>query len=364
MKRRGFIFVPLVALGIALAFLLYTFFPGEIPPTSNSLILLLPEKLLSEGGGIFYTNYGLLRQTLSPTSNSLADVISFSQEIAPFDLGSSLFRFFWLPELSSSLGLNWLKLEEAAWSPRSSLEVVKGLFDYDLLAQELEEAGYASSEQEGAIYLDRAIVSEEELSSLGQVAIVAPFLLMEHFVPDQTSSPTRGEAIRALRGDSPTVGESEIWKAHEPFLRGAPSFYLGPAPASLSLESLLSLDPAASESNWKEKMEERGRYLLSPNFIDFCAFSSLEEAGRVTFILRYENEDSAKADAGKIEGAMRTSYSATYRGENFLSLLGEPQVQLQGNMLRIVSKSANGIKILQGLVKNGDFGFLYRWAAE
>ncbi len=359
------ILIPLVAMGIALAFLLYTFFPGkEISPAASSLIMLMPEKLLTEGGGIFYTNYRLLRQTFTPTAEARDEVISFSQHIAPFELGSSLFRFFWIPELSSSLGLSWVQIEEAVWSPCSSLEAARGSFDYALLAQKMQEAGYSSREEEGVIYLDRSSPSGDELSYLGQAAIASSSLFMEHFVPNQTSSPSRGEAVQALQGKLPRVGESESWKAHEPFLGGAPSYYLGPAPPNPGLESLLSLDPAASEFNWKAKMEERGRYLLNPTFIDFSAFSSLREAGRVTFILRYGDETSAREDAVKIGGAMRTSYSAVYRNENFLSLLGEPQVELQGNVLRVVLKSANGIKILQALVKNQDFGFLYKWVAE
>ena len=366
MIRRGLLVVPFIALGIALAFLLYTVLEKQAAPEEN-LLSFLPSKILNESGGVFYTNYSLLKtltQTTSTPTSPEQGFLEFSQKINQFDLGTSLFQVFRLPDFARELSLDWSSLQEVAWTPYSPVEVVRGTFDWQPLLERLEKDGFKKREVGKALLLDGVLDPASALSAFGQVARVEDILIMEHFSTLKEYPVTRETVLESIEGTSQALTQTEAWKDYSPFLKDAPSFFLGPAPDLPNLEEVVSLDPALTEDNYSRIASQRAECLLSGGFLDFCAFSDLKEPGKVVFLLRYKSEQGAQEDAGKIKTAMERSYSSVFRGENFITLFGEPLVSREGKFLRVEVHSRTGIKIVQAMVQDSDFGFLFKLTQE
>lgn len=366
LNRRWILAISFVAVGIALAFLIYTLVPKETPPPPlpDSMVSALPAGLLTEGGGVFYTDYSLLRQTFSPTATGSEALVQFGQESSPYDLGSSLFRLFWLPDLAEKLKLDWRTLEAVAWSPMAPLEIAKGSFDALTLDRAFLNSGYTARLVGTTTYYDSALSAESELASLGQVVLQPPYLVMEHFYTGPDTKVHREEVVKGLQGEESRIVDSETWKMLAANLKDLPSFFIGPAPAAPGVEALVALDPNSGEMPSTPSAQARAKLLLGPDFLDFAAFPDLSQKGKLTFLLRYKDEASAQADLAKIEPAMATSYSAVFRGETFLTLLGKPQVTVEKNLLRVVVQANTGVKMIQAMVQGGDYGFLYKVVAE
>jgi len=366
LNRRWILAISFVAIGIALAFLIYTLVPKESPPPSlpENMVSALPAGLLTEGGGVFYTDYSLLRQTFSPTATGSEALVQFGQVSSPYDLGSSLFRIFWLPDLAEKLKLDWSTLEAVAWSPLIPLEIAKGSFDAPTLDRALINSGYTARLVGTTTYYDSTPSAESELASLGQVVLQPPYMVMEHFYTGPDLKVHREEVLMGLQGEGSRIVDSETWKALAANLQDLPSFFIGPAPVAPGVEALAALDPNSGEIPSTPSVQARAKLLLGPDFLDFAAFPDLNQKGKLTFLLRYKDEASAQADLAKIEPAMADSYSAVFRGETFLTLLGKPQVTVEKNLLRVVVQANTGVKMIQAMVQGGDFGFLYKVVAE
>jgi hypothetical protein len=366
-RSRWLLAIPFVALGIALAFLFYTLVPKEaIGPTAEAkpLAAYLPASALAAGGGIFYTDYRILRQTITTTTATSSALLEFMQKASPFDLSSSLFQLFNYPDLAQEVKLDWQQLQECAWIPWIPMEIVRGSFDWTTFKTALKNEGYAEEISGQALLYNAPYFESNRFANLGQLAIQGDVLVLEHYSPPPEFTLSRTDILGAFSGTATTVAQTPAWAAFASSLQGVPSFYLGPAPASPGAETLVALDPTATPTNFVQKSQERAKYFLSPSFLDFTAFPELTEKGKVTFLLRYRDEKSAAADRGKIEGGMSSSYSLAFPGETFLALLGTPQVTQEGLFLRVVTHSQNGIKILQAFIQNRDFGFLYQEVAE
>jgi hypothetical protein len=366
-RNRWLLAIPFVALGIALAFLFYTLVPKEANgPTADAkpLATYLPADALTTGGGIFYTDYRLLRQTITTTTATNGALLEFIQKASPFDLSSSLFQLFNYPDLAQEVKLDWQQLQESAWIPWIPLEIVRGSFDWTTFKTTLKNEGYAEETSGQALLYNAPYFESNRFAYLGQLAIQGDVLVIEHYSPPLEATLTRTDILKAFNGTATTVAQTPAWAAFTSSLQGVPSFYLGPAPAAPGAEALVALDPTTTATNFLEKSRERAKYFLSPSFLDFAAFPDMAEKGKVTFLLRYQDEKSAAADKNIIANGMSTSYSLVFPGETFLSLLGTPQVTQEGSFLRVVTHSQNGIKILQAFVQNRDFGFLYQEVAE
>jgi hypothetical protein len=244
------------------------------------------------------------------------------------------------------------------------LEIAKGTFDSTILGQALENDGYKPRLVGTATFYDSFPSQESELASLGQVALDPPYLVMEHYNVAPDIKIHREEITKALHGEGTLISGTDAWKAFAPSLKGAPSFFLGQAPASPGAEVLVALDPNSPEPPSTPSVQARTKLLLGPNFLDFCAYPDLAQKGKLTFLLRYKDNASAQADQDKIEPAMAISYSAVFGGETFLTLLGKPQATVEGTLLRIVVKSDTGVKSIQAMVQGRDYGFLYKLVAE
>lgn len=365
MKRRGFLVVPFIALGIVLAFLVYTILDRWGPSsTREGLLHNLPGNLLTDCGGIFYTNYEQLRtlSTSSPTDSE--SFLAFSQASAPYDLSTSLFRVFYLPDFAAELNLSYLDLKEAAWAPMDPIEVVRGSFDWSALLNRFEEEGFEKREEGEAIFFDGVFDPSSSLSAFGQIAQIKDFLIMEHYSQLKEYPVHREEIVASIKGNSPSIIESDLWEDYSSFLENAPSFFLGLAPDLQNLEAQVKINPQVTEENFSAFYKERFDCLLSGNFLDFCAYSVFNEPGRIEFLLRYKDESSAREDLPKLILALEKSFSAVFPGTNFSSLLGDPQVSQEGKFLRISAHAQTGIKVVQAMVQNQDFGFLFRLTAE
>jgi|YelNatPaOPRAMG01_1025707.scaffolds.fasta_scaffold02556_10 hypothetical protein len=368
MKKRGLLVVPFVALGIVLAFLLYTIWEKWGPaPGEESLLSVLPSSFFSQGGGVFYTNYAQLKNlTFSPSTPTKPEeaFLEFGQKSAPYDLSTTLFNVFYFPDFASELGISWKSLEEVAWTPYDPIEVVRGSFDWSVLLKRLEEEGFTRKEEGGAVYLDGEYNQESNLSLFGQVAQLQDFLIMEHFSTLKDYPIHRQEVIQGIEGATQSLTETDTWKAYSSYLSQAPSFYLGPAPELADLEGIVRLNPAVNDQNYATYASQRGECLLDGNFEDFCAYSVLNSPGKIEFLLRYKDEKSAQQDLPKLKLALERSYSSVFPGTNFSSLLGNPQVSQEGKFLRVSAHSQVGIKVVQAMVQSRDFGFLYKLARE
>lgn len=365
MKKRGFLVVPFIALGIALAFLVYTILDRWGPSsTSESLLNNLPEKLFTDCGGVFYTNYEKLKTLTTSSPTGAEGFLAFSQISAPYDLSTSLFRVFYLPDFAAELNLSYLNLKEVAWAPLDPVEVVRGSFDWSTLIKRFEYEGLEKREEGGAIFFDGIFDPSSSLSIFGQIAQIKDFLIMEHYSTLKEYPIHREEIVASIKGESPSLIESDIWADYSSYLENAPSFFLGPAPDLQDLEAQVKLNPAVTEENYSNFFKERLDCLLSGGFLDFCAYSVLNEPGRIEFLLRYVDESSAREDLPKLKLALEKSFSAVFPGTNFSSLLGDPQVSQEGKFLRISAHAQTGIKVVQAMVQNQDFGFLFRLTAE
>ncbi|MGB9875507.1 MAG: hypothetical protein ACPLOU_05195 [bacterium] len=367
MKKRGFLVVPFIALGIVLAFLVYTILEKWNPPgEKGNLLSFMPAKIFSECGGVFYTNYAQLKTLTASTMTTTKpeEFLEFAQKSAPYDLSTSLFRVFYLPDFASELHLSFKDLGEAAWTPYAPIEVVRGSFDWSTLLERMEEEGFQKREEGGAVYLDGSLDPASTLALFGQVAQVEDFLIMEHFSNLKEYPVHREEVLEGIKGTSQSLTETDFWKEYAPFLENAPSFYLGPAPVLPNLEGIVKLNPEVTEENYSAYASERSECLLNGNFQDFCAYSVLNDPGRIEFLLRYKDEGSAELDLKKIKSALERSYSAVFPGTNFSSLLGDPRVSQEGKFLRVSAHTQTGIKIVQAMVQNQDFGFLFKLAQE
>ncbi|MCR4428077.1 MAG: hypothetical protein NUV68_01860 [Caldiserica bacterium] len=365
MKRRGFLVVPFIALGIALAFLVYTILDRWTPPSSREGVLSnLPEKVLSECGGLFYTNYEQLKALSTSSPTDAGDFLNFSRVSAPYDLSTSLFRVFYLPDFAAELNLSYRDLKEVAWTPMDPIEVVRGSFDWGTLLKRLEEEGFTRREEGGAVFFDGVFDPASSLSIFGEIAQIEDFLIMEHYSQLKEYPVHREEVVDSIKGNSPSITQTDTWKDYSPFLENAPSFFLGPAPDLPDLEAQVKLNPSVTEENYGTFYKERLESLLSGDFLDFCAYSVLNDPGRVEFLLRYRDESSASQDLPKLKLALERSFSAVLPGTNYSSLLGDPQVSQEGKFLRVSAHAQTGIKVVQAMVQNQDFGFLFRLTAE